>query len=156
MSKPLTPPLTPPQTPKSEHGVRPTSVFFLQGKKANKAFRSALSLHRQNAQENLETLVSPEIQENDSQEHTQPDFDEKEGYDDVILQSSFVGRAQSRDPPGCNPARRCGPVLHDLLVPNNAPCGDHIECQRNQSRGVSQDSQYDLCARCQRDNQVVN
>ena len=152
MSAPLTPPLTPPRTPISEHGVRPTSVFFLQGKKANKDFRSALALHRQNAQENLETLVPKDSQENDSQEHTQPDLDEEEGHDDVILKSSFIGSTQSRDCPGCNPARRCGPVLHDLLVPNNAPRREHQQRQGLPDRRVHQDSQYDLCPRSQGNN----
>lgn len=42
-------PLTPPQTPKSDHGVRPTTIYLVSGKKNNKAFRSALALHRENA-----------------------------------------------------------------------------------------------------------
>lgn len=32
-----------------ENGVRTTQVWFVQGKAANKAFRSALQLHRENA-----------------------------------------------------------------------------------------------------------
>lgn len=44
-----TPALTPPVSPKSDHGVRPTTVWFVQGKKANQTFRSALSLYRQDA-----------------------------------------------------------------------------------------------------------
>lgn len=90
MSAPLTPPLTPPQSPISEHGVRPTSVFFVQGKKANKAFRSALALHRQNAQENLEALLPRE--EDDSQANPQPHVDKEEGHDDVILEPSVIRR----------------------------------------------------------------
>lgn len=42
-------PITPPQSPKADHGVRPTEIWFVQGKKANKAFRTALSLHREDA-----------------------------------------------------------------------------------------------------------
>lgn len=41
-------PLAPPNSPKSDHGVS-QAVWFVQGKKANKAFRSALALHRENA-----------------------------------------------------------------------------------------------------------
>jgi len=39
-----------PQTP-----IHPTQVWFVQGKKNNKAFRSALSLHRENATLHPET-----------------------------------------------------------------------------------------------------
>lgn len=45
----VNPTLSPPNSPKSEHGVRPTTVWFVQGKKNNKAFRSALALYREDA-----------------------------------------------------------------------------------------------------------
>jgi len=55
-------PLTPPLSPKSDNGVRPTKVWFVSGKKNNKAFRSALALYREDAtlhEENKEN-VPPE------------------------------------------------------------------------------------------------
>lgn len=41
-----------PQTP-----IHPTKVWFVQGKKNNKAFRTALSLHRENATLNPQANV---------------------------------------------------------------------------------------------------
>lgn len=63
---PLTPPSTPPLAPQ-RNGL-PTQVWFVQGKAANKAFRTALSLHRENAtlSENKEN-IPPDVKEADPQ-----------------------------------------------------------------------------------------
>lgn len=80
--KPANPVLTPPLSPKSEHGVRPTTVWFVQGKKANKAFRSALALHRE------ETSISETHlpKTHDEKENPQHDVPEKAGYDAHLVQ----------------------------------------------------------------------
>lgn len=72
-------PLTPPQSPISEHGVRPTTVWFVQGKKNNKAFRTALSLHRENCtlSENKEN-IPPEA--HDKEKDTGCDESQEAGH----------------------------------------------------------------------------
>lgn len=69
-------PLAPPNSPKAEDGVSP-AVWFVQGRKANKAFRSALALHREDA-----TLS--EVQgTHDEKADTQHDVPKEEGHDAV-------------------------------------------------------------------------
>lgn len=69
-------PLAPPNSPKSDHGVS-QAVWFVQGKKANKAFRSALSLHRENA------TLSEVQSKDDEKAGPQHDGTEEEGHDAV-------------------------------------------------------------------------
>lgn len=66
------PTLTPPLTPISEHGVRPTQVWFVQGKKANRAFRSALALHREDASLQEEKDLPKTHDEKENPQHDQP------------------------------------------------------------------------------------
>lgn len=58
----------------------PTQVWFVQGKKKNKEFRSALALHREQAtlSENKENIPPGK---DDVEEDPQPDEPEKEGHD---------------------------------------------------------------------------
>lgn len=44
-----TQPPTPPVTPPPQQNVQPTEVVLVTGKKANRAYRQALALRRQNA-----------------------------------------------------------------------------------------------------------
>lgn len=74
-ANPAQPPLTPPQTPKSEHGVRPTTLYLVSGKKNNKAFRSALALYRENA-----TIQEDLPQTHDDKENPQCNIEKEEGY----------------------------------------------------------------------------
>lgn len=61
---------TPNDAVRTTQEVRPTQVWFVQGKKANKEFRSALSLHRENA-----TLSEKDVEQADPQ----PDVNKEEG-----------------------------------------------------------------------------
>lgn len=74
-------PLTPPP---SLDGSPPSStqgVWLVQGKKANKAFRSALSLHREEANLSEET-----VSENDPKVNTQCNVTQEEGHHDLADQ----------------------------------------------------------------------
>lgn len=66
---PPTPPRTPPQ-----QNVQPTEVVLVTGKKANKAYRKALSLRRENA--NLSESPNPA-----SHPHPPTNHDEKENVE---------------------------------------------------------------------------
>jgi len=50
------PPLSPPATPPQQN-VQPTEIVLVTGKKANKAYRKALNLRRENA--NLSDTPNP-------------------------------------------------------------------------------------------------
>lgn len=63
--------LTPPKPIIPDNGVLPTSVWFVTGKKNNKAFRTALSLHRQNA--TLQETNIPNPSQEEHEEHPQQD-----------------------------------------------------------------------------------
>lgn len=52
----------PKNAPSVTEKVQPTQVWFVQGKKANKNFRSALALHRENA-----TIQETDGEKDDSQ-----------------------------------------------------------------------------------------
>lgn len=59
-------PITPPPTPPI-NGVRTTQVWFVQGKKANQTWRTALQLLRENAtlhEENKEN-IPPDVEKAD-------------------------------------------------------------------------------------------
>lgn len=77
---PANPALTPPLSPKSDNGVRPTTVWFVSGKKNNKAFRSALALYREDAtlSDNKENIPPEDVQKKNDQ-HV---VDEKAGHDE--------------------------------------------------------------------------
>ena len=71
-----------PRTP-SSHGVQ-TPVWFRKGKKADQEFRSALSLHRENAtlSENKENVPPHDVKKADTQ-HDEP---EETGHDAQLHQ----------------------------------------------------------------------
>lgn len=67
----------PGEEPKSaqhaEEEVRPTQVWFVQGKEANKNFRTALTLHRENATLHEKSHVYQSDLEQDKPEEAQHD-----------------------------------------------------------------------------------
>jgi len=102
--------------PESENGkqtVRETQVWWVQGKKANKDFRSALSFHRENAT----------LSETGSNEKADPEHDvyEEEGHhvDGITSQlrrhSHTPAIADSRE---ANGRRRCH---NDVCLDSDSP-----------------------------------
>lgn len=60
--------LTPPKPVIADNGVLPTKVWFVTGKKNNKAFRSALALYREDATLH-EANLSQDKHQDDSQQN---------------------------------------------------------------------------------------
>lgn len=75
-----TPTLSAKMSAASQRNGIPTQVNLVQGKKANKAFRTALALHRENA--TLQEKSLSDDKENEQQTNSQRVIAKEEGYDD--------------------------------------------------------------------------
>jgi len=58
--------------PASQQNGVPTQVLLISGKKANQAYRTALSLHRENASLSESTILPKTHVEKENPQHDQP------------------------------------------------------------------------------------
>lgn len=78
--------IEPEQPIDSQDGIRETTLIQVSGKKANRAFRSALKLHRENATLSESQILPPKGEKDDDTKHPQQDIGKEAGHNDDVDQ----------------------------------------------------------------------